>query len=159
MEFAFVFFIFFVVLYGVLTYGLIFALQQSLNSAAENGARAALKWAPDTPARATNAESEATSVTSWLVDLSHGDALKVVSCYQGGPSCKTDVCPALPAADDLEAGEITVALCYHYNSEQGRLIPLIGPSSIVSLIVPAVLQASATANLQIASQQPAATGE
>jgi len=44
VEFAFVFVIFFLVLYGMITYGLIFAAQQSMNFAAESGARAGLQW-------------------------------------------------------------------------------------------------------------------
>ncbi|WP_195828829.1 MULTISPECIES: TadE/TadG family type IV pilus assembly protein, partial [Bordetella] len=38
------FVVFFVVLYGGLTWAFIFAAQQSLNHAAEEGARAALQW-------------------------------------------------------------------------------------------------------------------
>ncbi|GAA4410478.1 hypothetical protein GCM10011450_19460 [Advenella faeciporci] len=44
VEFAFVFIAFFIVLYGMITYGLIFAAQQSMNFAAETGARAGLQW-------------------------------------------------------------------------------------------------------------------
>ena len=44
VEFAFVFVIFFLILYGMITYGLIFAAQQSMNFAAESGARAGLQW-------------------------------------------------------------------------------------------------------------------
>jgi Flp pilus assembly protein TadG len=44
LEFALVFPVFFVLFYGVLSFGLIFTVQQSLTLAAEDGARASLRY-------------------------------------------------------------------------------------------------------------------
>jgi Flp pilus assembly protein TadG len=44
LEFAFVLPIMFLLFYGALTYGLIFLMRMSLQHAAEDGARAALRW-------------------------------------------------------------------------------------------------------------------
>jgi len=46
IEFGIVFLLFFAILWGILTYGFIFAAQQTLTLAAENGARAALRYQP-----------------------------------------------------------------------------------------------------------------
>lgn len=44
IEFAIVFLLFFMLVWGILTYGFVFAVQQTLTLAAENGARAALHY-------------------------------------------------------------------------------------------------------------------
>lgn len=46
IEFAIVFLLFFMLVWGILTYGFAFAAQQTLTLAAENGARAALHYQP-----------------------------------------------------------------------------------------------------------------
>ncbi|MET3181270.1 UNVERIFIED_ORG: Flp pilus assembly protein TadG [Variovorax guangxiensis] len=61
-----VFLIFFVLLYGSISYGILFVLRMGLQNAAEDGARAALRYQPDLPSRATQAQAVATAQTSWL---------------------------------------------------------------------------------------------
>src|SRR5690554_5870378 len=63
VEFAFVFVVFFLILYGMITYGLIFAAQQSMNFAAESGARAGLQW------QAGSIRADLESEKSELVEL------------------------------------------------------------------------------------------
>src|ERR1700744_2575537 len=60
VEFAMIFPLFFVVMYGIITYSMIFVAQQSLTLAAEEGARAALTYQKgDTPADALTARVNA----------------------------------------------------------------------------------------------------
>lgn len=46
IEFAILFPVFFMILYGIVMYGMMFVAQQSLTLAAEEGARAALVYQP-----------------------------------------------------------------------------------------------------------------
>jgi type IV secretory pathway VirB3-like protein len=46
IEFAMVFLIFFAVLYGAICYGMLFAFRLGVQNAAEDGARAALRYQP-----------------------------------------------------------------------------------------------------------------
>lgn len=44
VEFAFVFILLFILIYGLLTFGMVFAAQQSLNLSAQEGARSLLRY-------------------------------------------------------------------------------------------------------------------
>ena len=72
IEFAIVFLLFFAMLWGILTFGFIFAAQNTLTLAAENGARAALRYQPATDVgtatalRIAAATTAATNTVQWL---------------------------------------------------------------------------------------------
>ena len=66
VEFAMVFLISFSLLYGIISYGMLFAFRLGLQNAAEDGARAALRYQPTLPARATLAQTTATTSSSWM---------------------------------------------------------------------------------------------
>ena len=72
IEFAIVFLLFFAMLWGILTFGFIFAAQNTLTLAAENGARAALRYQPATSAagamaaRIAAAQTAAINTVQWL---------------------------------------------------------------------------------------------
>lgn len=69
IEFALVFPIFFLIFYGIITYGLILVAQQSITLAAAEGARAALRYAATETVRTNNARNAATgtgSAAAWL---------------------------------------------------------------------------------------------
>lgn len=66
IEFAMVFMLFFTVLYAIICYGLVFALRLGLQNAAEDGARAALRYQPSLNGRALQAKAVATSHSDWL---------------------------------------------------------------------------------------------
>ncbi|UXU89287.1 TadE family protein [Burkholderia sp. S-53] len=66
VEFAIVFPLLFVIFYGILSFGMIFTIQQSLTFAASEGARAGLSYAPSLAARMTNATTTAQNVVAWL---------------------------------------------------------------------------------------------
>jgi len=96
IEFALVFPVFFVIFYGIITYGMIMIAQQSVTLAAAEGARAALRHVPDESARTINAEDAATgtrSVAAWLgrqhlafngepIDCPYTSGVDVVRCYK-----------------------------------------------------------------------------
>lgn len=66
IEFAMVFLIFFAVLYGVVCYGLLFAFRLGMQNAAEDGARAALRYQPTLQARQDHARAVAQQAIVWL---------------------------------------------------------------------------------------------
>ena len=55
IEYAFVFLIFFTILYAIICLGIIFSLRFAMQNAAEDGARAALRYQTDISARETKA--------------------------------------------------------------------------------------------------------
>lgn len=77
IEFAIVFLLFFGLLWAVLTFGFIFAAQQTLTLAAENGARAALHYQPAQDqsaaigARVAAAQQDAAQSLQWLQWFNH----------------------------------------------------------------------------------------
>ena len=67
VEFAAVFLMFFALLYACLCFGLLFAFRAGLQNAAEDGARAALRYQADLTARTAHASNIALERTSgWL---------------------------------------------------------------------------------------------
>ena len=135
IEFAFVFPIFFMIFYAIITYGVIFLAQQSITLAAAEGARAALRVVPATnPAdidthRETNARNAATGTGSaayWLM-------------------------PRLMFAPSLTPCTYNNSVrCYHvtvtYPYQQYPLIPLLlGP--LMNVAIPT--QLSSTAVIQL----------
>lgn len=66
VEFALVFLIFFTLIYAAISYGIMLTLRFGLQNAAEDGARAALRYQVDLPTRAAQAKSVATTQASWL---------------------------------------------------------------------------------------------
>ena len=65
VEFAIVSMVFLLFLYGIITYGFIFGLDQSMNHAAEEGARASISKTTEADAIA-HAEATALDRLSWL---------------------------------------------------------------------------------------------
>lgn len=65
VEFAIVSMVFLLFLYGILTYGFIFGLDQSMNHAAEEGARSAISTTTDAAA-ITKAQTTSLQRLSWL---------------------------------------------------------------------------------------------
>jgi len=66
IEFAFVFLIVFALLYAVICYGFLLAMRMSLQNAAEDGARAGLRYQATLNSRRTEANSVAVQRTDWL---------------------------------------------------------------------------------------------
>ncbi|AYQ38248.1 pilus assembly protein TadE [Burkholderia aenigmatica] len=86
VEFAIVFPVFFVICYAIISFGMIFAIQQSLTFAAGEGARAGLNYATDLTARMNNAQTTAMYFLGWL---NVGTQQVAVSA----PQCSYDTAP------------------------------------------------------------------
>jgi Flp pilus assembly protein TadG len=78
VEFAIVAMVFLLFLYGIITYGFIFGLDQSINHAAEEGARAAISQ-PTEALAISYATSTAINRLSWLgANIQPGDVVATV---------------------------------------------------------------------------------
>lgn len=90
IEFALVFLIFFTLLYGIICYGILFTFRYGLQNAAEDAARAALRYQTDLPARAAMAKTVAIVQTGdWLPVTPVIDARV---CQVDGDNCLTPDC-------------------------------------------------------------------
>lgn len=163
VEFAFVFIIFFIVLYGIITYGLIFAAQQSLNFAAESGARAGMQWQAGTPedegipevtplkARAVRALAVAKDHVEWVDQMAGSNILKIAVCSGNSESPLADS-GNLVEDDKLcklaDPNKLEVVIRYPY--KDASLTP-----TILEVAVPNVLEGRASVDLGIALDRSA----
>ena len=124
LEFAIVAMVFLVLLYGILTYGFIYGLDQSLNHAAEEGARSAISQTTDASA-ITQAQNTALQRLSWLGGSIHtSDVVATVA-----------QCP-----NDTSVKCITVTITYPWSTRP--IVP-----AFVGLPTPSQLQAVAVVQL------------
>jgi len=124
LEFAIVSMVFMLVLFGILTYGFIFGLDQSLNHAAEEGARSAISTTSDSAA-VTKAHDTAIQRLNWL----------------GSRIQSSDVVAAVaPCANDTSVKCVTVTITYPWNTRP--IVP-----KFVGLPTPSQMQAVAIVEL------------
>lgn len=130
VEFALVFPLLFMVLYGIVTYSVLFVAEQNLTLAAEEGARAALNYqsaanvADALSARGSNACSVAGQSTRWLGAYARCAAQAQSCSYNSAMEC------------------IQVTLTYDYASR-----PLVPKLPLLSLALPQTLSSVATVQL------------
>lgn len=144
VEFALVFPLLFLVIYGMLTLGLIMTAKQSLTYAAEAGVRAALT-APvgfdvaqnDAAQRALRlqhrqqqAEQTARAHVRWLTDWVGAQYVQVLTRH--------------------EENQILLTVAYQYG--QSPLVPVLGPQGLFAMILPQRLQAEAGIDLYAAGE-------
>ena len=100
LEFAIVSMVFLLFLFGILTYGFIFGLDQSMNHAAEEGARSAISTTTDAAAIA-KAHSTAMQRLSWLGSrIQDSDVVEAVA----------------PCPNDTAVKCITVTITYPWST-------------------------------------------
>lgn len=128
VEFALVFIVFFLVLYGMITYGLIFAAQQSMNFAAETGARAGLQWQASLQDRKDEAKKIAEQHVSWINVMSENHV--EVSVNSPSPN------------------KIEVVVSYPYVDKP--LVPYLGPADLLQVVLPEKLESRSSVELGIA---------
>ncbi len=88
IEFAFVFVIVFTLLYAVICYGFLLTARLGLQNAAEEGARAGLRYQVDLEARKATASTVATQRASWLpVALKARLNIQTSVCMAGADDC------------------------------------------------------------------------
>lgn len=155
IEFAIIFPIFFVIFYAVVTYGLIFAAQQTLTLAAAEAARAAVRYPAQLPAntsqlaaRKSAACAMANGAVDWLRKI--GAGLGGTACSDSATSDAAGIyvssgdCAGIPASSGFSC--VNVRINYSYAS--APLIPrLLGP--LLSLPTPDVLRARAVAQVSL----------
>lgn len=149
VEYAIVFPVFFMLLYGTLAYGLIFVMRLGLQNAAESGARAALRYpvgaTSQITAREAAAEATALNAARWINDLG---SLRIVA----------DICPlstdclavsGVEQADNIPCGktlddgcQVVVTVEFPYATH-----PIFPALPGLGLIMPARLQGRARAVL------------
>ena len=121
VEFAIVSMVFLLFLYGILTYGFIFGLDQSMNHAAEEGARAAISTTTDAAA-ITRAQDTALQRLGWLGSrIQPSDVVATVAA-----------CP-----NDTSVKCITVTITYPWNTRPlvPRLAGLPAPDQMLAVAV------------------------
>jgi Flp pilus assembly protein TadG len=96
IEFAIVFPLFFLLFYGIVTYGLIFVAQQMITLAAEEGARSALQYNP-TATPGTLACNTVNNSTQWLANVNGSN---LMTCATQAPVVQT--CPYDSTSSCLE---------------------------------------------------------
>ena len=166
IEFAIIFPIFFIIFYAVVTYGLIFAAQQTLTLAAAEGARAAVRY-PSLPsgsgsttkalqlqARLDAACATAGIATDWLKKM--GAGLGSAACSTGVSNaaglyatsglCGTGSATFTASTDPTKVNCVTMQINYNYAS--APFVPrLLGP--LMSLPTPSLLQGQAVAQISL----------
>jgi Flp pilus assembly protein TadG len=128
IEFAMVFPLFFVVLYGIVTFSMIFVAQQNLTLAAEEGARAALTYQKSdnaTDALAARVSAVCPAVSVMLT-----------------PMVATAGCNATSAACNSGMQCVNVVLTYSYSD-----YPLVPSLPLLGDVLPKQLTSSATIQL------------
>jgi Flp pilus assembly protein TadG len=125
-----VFPLFFAVLYGIVTYTMIFVAQQNLTLAAEEGARAALNYqSASSTASALAARAGAACTT----------ASGLVTTLMSAATCAST---SNPCSYDATMDCVIVTLTYNYASR-----PLLPALPMTGIVLPASLVSSATVQL------------
>ncbi|HDR9585408.1 TPA: pilus assembly protein [Burkholderia stabilis] len=136
VEFALVFPLFFLILYAIVTFGLIFAVQQGLTLAATEGARTALNYVYEANGsgakaltdRAAAAKATATGLTSWLSNVQIPTPVSGACSYDATMYC------------------VTVTVTYPYQS-----YPLVPSLPLIGLVTPTQLTGTATVQINPAT--------
>ena len=135
IEFAIVFLLFFAMLWGILTFGFIFAAQNTLTLAAESGARAALRYQQVTGATGAAAEQLAINLRIFAAQKEATNTVQWLQAF--GP-----VSVPTPKAVGCDNGNLLcfkVKVSYPYAQH-----PLIPPFPLFGLLAPTQLVGKAT---------------
>ena len=136
VEFALVFPLFFLIMYAIVTFGLIFAVQQSLTLAATEGARSALNYVYEANGsgsqaltdRASAAKTTAVGLTSWLAHVQIPTPVSGTCSYDPTMYC------------------VTVTVTYPYQAH-----PLVPALPLLGLVTPTQLTGKATVQINPAT--------
>jgi Flp pilus assembly protein TadG len=130
IEFGLVFLVFFALLWAILTFGFIFAVQQTLTLSAENGARAALRYQPATSVASGTALRVAAAAAS------SSNSLQWLEQFDPSYSAAQAITVTAPACSYNAALVcFTVKVTYPYGKK-----PLIPPLPLFGLLAPKQLQ-------------------
>jgi Flp pilus assembly protein TadG len=111
IEFAFVFLIVFALLYAVICYGFLLTMRMSLQNAAEDGARAGLRYQSNLNDRKKEAKTVAEQRTDWLpAGLKATRNVDPAVCMAGEDDCSQVAPPCGPAWSNRCQMVVTVAV-------------------------------------------------
>ena len=140
VEWAIVFPVFFVLVYAIVSYGLVFLVRESMQNAVEDGARAALRYQTMPNARLAMAKAVVQQNLAWLPESLHpGEVdIQVTVCrFVGVEACIADLeCKT----EDEHRCLINVQLHIPYGEN-----PLAPAIPGLGFLIPSVLTASASA--------------
>ncbi|WP_120971801.1 TadE/TadG family type IV pilus assembly protein [Comamonas sp. lk] len=152
IEFAVLFPIFFLIFYAIVTYGLIFAAQQTVTLAAAEGARAAVRYQAGKDqdarkvARIAAACDMSNQVLAWMRKTGTGQATPASGVCATGIT-KTEISTVTAQCSAL-SGVTCIKVLVTYDYDQAPLIPkLLGP--LLSLPTPKALQGQAVAQISL----------
>ncbi len=139
LEYALVFPLFFLLTYGALALAIVMFIRVDLQHAAEEGARAALRYQTSAGARLTSAVTEARMQTKWMPVA----PTVVADICAAGAICAPTSTPSAPGAscgNTLDtACRIMVVASYNYAAN-----PVVPSLPGFGLILPATLSANAS---------------
>lgn len=149
VEYALLFPVFFVLIYGALSLIIVMFMRLDLQYAAEEGARAALRYQPLTASRLQSAVTEATQRTAWMP----GPRTVVADFCASGATCQPTSTPSAPSPNcgDTLAAACRVIVVASYNYAAYPVIPSL-PG--FGLILPTVLSANATVLIDAKTLNP-----
>lgn len=125
IEFALVFVLFFMIMYGIVAYGVVFAVKHSLTQAVNEGARAAVKdVAGGLPAREEMARATAANAIAWLGARAPEPVITSAACVNTLFVC------------------VKVELVYDYATN-----PIVPPLPGMGIVLPSRLASQATVQL------------
>jgi len=138
IEFALIFGVLFLGIYGLITFCGVLYVQQAISRAAEDGARAALTFGSDTPVADVQANARTAIYRSLALSLitpvSEGSALSAKEAWIRSKMA------GLPPEVNLSSAEIAVKVSYPY-----RANPLLPPLPLTASWMPDRLLGKATA--------------
>ncbi len=109
VEFAAVFIVFAMLLWGLITYGVIFAAQQSVTHATSDAARSTVNLYPDEQAardRAAAIFDTQFGQDSWLDEAAFSHTVEFGACEAADPDAATRQCATVQATYDWSASPI-----------------------------------------------------
>lgn len=128
VEFAMIFPLFFIVLYGIITFSMIFVAQQSLTLAAAEGARAALRYV---------SSDNATDALAARVSNVCPTASSMLATMVASAKCKAS---SAPCNSGMQC--VNVVLSYSYTNN-----PLVPSLPLLGHVLPNTLSSTATIQL------------
>ena len=130
VEFALVFPLFFTIVYMIITFSLMMVAQQNLTLAAEEGARAALNYQPNTSLQSALTNRAAAACVA---------AQAVVASIVSAATC-TSTASACSPSNGMQC--VQVAIAYDYQSH-----PIVPSIALLNIALPKTLTSSATVQL------------
>lgn len=160
VEFAAAFVVFFLILYALLTFGMVFAAQQTLNFAAEDAARTALRWQSgdeeeSLSQRMQAARQRAANLSGWVARIAGPGNVQVQVCPRG---VRAQQVPPVGGHDALcqhaplptaQYPQNAIEVLMRYAYRDGPLVPMLGPDTVFGVLVPDALYGRALVDLQI----------